>query len=99
MAGSLSFGGGYHRSTVDVAAAVAEKLLLPNFLTDLVTPVAELPFHLIGHSRGASLVGELAKKLGEQGVWVDQVTTLDPHPVDGVREPSGYSTTILAMRP
>jgi hypothetical protein len=87
VAGSLLFGG-YHRSTVDVAAAVAEKLLLPNFLTDLVTPVAELPFHLIGHSRGASLVGELAKELGERGVWVDQVTTLDPHPVDGVREPS-----------
>ncbi len=88
VAGTLSLGGGYHRSTVDVAAAVAEKLLSPNFLTDLVTPLAELPFHLIGHSRGASLVGELAKKLGERGVWVDQMTTLDPHPVDGVREPS-----------
>ena len=87
VAGSLSLGGGYHRSTVDVAAAVAEKLLSPNFLTDLVTPLAELPFHLIGHSRGASLVGELAKDLGERGVWVDQVTTLDPHPVDGVNEP------------
>ncbi len=87
VAGTLSLGGGYHRSTGDVAAAVAEKLLAPNFLTALATPLAELPFHLIGHSRGASLVGELAKKLGEAGVWVDQVTTLDPHPVDGVREP------------
>jgi hypothetical protein len=87
VAGSVTFGGGYHRSTVDVAAAVAQSLLAPNFLTGLATPLAELPFHLIGHSRGASLVGELAKKLGEQGVWVDQVTTLDPHPVDGVREP------------
>jgi pimeloyl-ACP methyl ester carboxylesterase len=87
VAGKLSFGVGYYRSTVDVAAAVAEKLLAPNFLVDLLTPLAELPFHLIGHSRGASLVGELAKDLGEQGVWVDQVTTLDPHPVDGVREP------------
>ncbi|MCC6124161.1 MAG: hypothetical protein IT426_04320 [Pirellulales bacterium] len=87
VAGSLSLGGGYHRSTADVAAAVAEKLVSPNFLTGLAAPAAELPFHLVGHSRGASLVGELAKKLGERGVWVDQVTTLDPHPVDGVREP------------
>jgi autotransporter-associated beta strand protein len=88
VAGSLPFGG-YHRSTVDVAAAVAEQLVVPNFLPDLPTPVAELPLHLIGHSRGASLVGELAKDLGAKGIWVDQVTTLDPHPVDGVREPFG----------
>ncbi len=88
VAGTLSLGGGYHRSTVDVAAAVAAKLVSTDFLLDLATPLAELPFHLIGHSRGASLVGELAKDLGAYGVWVDQVTTLDPHPVDGVREPS-----------
>ena len=88
VAGTVTFGGGRHRSTVDVAAAVAAKLVSANFLSDLATPLAELPFHLIGHSRGASLVGELAKDLGQYGVWVDEVTTLDPHPVDGVREPS-----------
>jgi hypothetical protein len=87
VAGTLTLGGGYHRSTVDVAAAVAEKLVSANFLSDFAAPLAELPFHLISHSRGASLVGELAKELGEHGVWVDQVTTLDPHPVDGEREP------------
>ena len=27
------------------------------------------------------MVGELAKDLGEQGLWVDQVTTLDPYPI------------------
>ncbi len=79
--------GGYYRSTIDVAAAVAEQLVSPGFLSDLGTPLAELPFHLLGHSRGASLVGELAHQLGLRGVWVDQVTTWDPHPVDGIREP------------
>ena len=88
VAGSLTFGGGYHRSTRDVAAAVAEQLVAPNFLQDFPYALAQLPFHLIGHSRGASLVGELARRLGERGIWVDQVTTLDPHPVDGIREPT-----------
>ena len=91
VAGSLTFGGGYHRSTRDVAAAVAAQLVVPGFLKDFAFPPAQLPFHLIGHSRGASLVGELARQLGERGVWVDQVTTLDPHPVDGIREPTFFS--------
>jgi hypothetical protein len=86
VAGSLPLGG-YTRSTIDVADAVAEAFASPNFLDDLATPIVELPLHLIGHSRGASLVAELARNLGEFGIWVDHVTTLDPHPVDGVREP------------
>jgi hypothetical protein len=88
VAGSFPFLTGV-RSTIDVAAAVAEVFATPNFLTDLTTPLAELPLHLIGHSRGGSLVGELAQELGERGIWVDHVTTLDPHPVDGVRDPFG----------
>ncbi|GAB6147321.1 hypothetical protein JCM12294_47680 [Desulfocicer niacini] len=40
------------------------------------------PIHLIGHSRGGSLMGALAEKLGEYGLWIDQVTFLDPHPID-----------------
>ncbi|MDB5324655.1 MAG: hypothetical protein JWM57_224, partial [Phycisphaerales bacterium] len=50
------------------------------------SPLAELPVHLIGHSRGASLVTALSQNLGKAGVWVDQVTSLDPHPVDGVND-------------
>src|SRR4051812_22378511 len=45
--------------------------------------LAALPMHLIGHSRGTSLMTVVAQRLGERGVWVDQLTSLDPHPVDG----------------
>jgi len=51
-------------------------------------PLAELPIHLIGHSRGGTLVTELARVLGEAGVWVDHVTMLDPHGVNLSRIPA-----------
>lgn len=46
------------------------------------------PVHLIGHSRGASVNTTIAQRLAEAEVWIDQFTTLDPHPVDGIRDPS-----------
>ena len=71
-------------STGEVAQAVASFVL--NGSIDGLRP-AEAPIHLIGHSRGGSLMAAVARILGEHGVWVDHVTTLDPHPVDGVNEP------------
>src|SRR5688500_13823829 len=97
VAGSFPFGG-YHRTTSDVGAAVAEKFLAAASIPDLAAPLAQLPLHLIGHSRGASLVSELARTLGTRGAWVDQVTYLDPHPVDGVRDPFGFDFDDAAMR-
>ncbi len=67
-------------STGEVAAVVSNYLLSAH--AD-VPPLAQLPLHFIGHSRGASLITALAQDLGRAGVWVDQVTSLDPHPVDG----------------
>lgn len=68
--------------TQDIATAVADRILNTNSWNFLAISgsIAQLPFHLIGHSRGGSLVASLAQTLGERGLWVDQVTTLDPHP-------------------
>ncbi len=64
-----------------VASQVLPFLLQDNQATGISHPLAELPIHLIGHSRGGSAVVELAELLGEQGIWVDHVTPIDPHPL------------------
>lgn len=62
----------------DVAAAIAPVIYESR---NGQKPVAELPLHLVGHSRGAGLVYELARLLGEKGIDVDHVTSLDAHPL------------------
>jgi hypothetical protein len=71
-------------STSDIAVSVVPSLLSTTFVPELGgRALAEFPIHLVGHSRGGSVVTEMARVLGAQGIWVDQVTTLDPHPVSG----------------
>jgi hypothetical protein len=39
--------------------------------------------HFMGHSRGACVNSETTRRFGLAGIEVDQVTMMDPHPVDG----------------
>ena len=64
-------------STLTIAEQVA------NYVFAGQTWIIDGSLHLIGHSRGASLITALANEFGERGVWVDQTTFLDAHPVDG----------------
>ena len=72
----------FNNSSTDIAWVTVPKLLSTTFLPELGgKSLAEFPIHLIGHSRGGSVVAEMARYLGAQGVWVDHLTTLDPHPL------------------
>ena len=81
-------------STTTIAQAAVNAVLATNLIPEMGgRPLAELPVHLIGHSRGGSVVTEMARLLGAEGIWVDQVTTLDPRPVSQFSDASVRSWT------
>jgi hypothetical protein len=57
-----------------IASAVAD------YMVD--ARLVEQQLHLAGPSRGASVISNLAAALGRRGVWIDQVTYIDPVPVN-----------------
>ncbi|NVO04144.1 MAG: T9SS type A sorting domain-containing protein, partial [Bacteroidetes bacterium] len=73
-----------------VAAVVAPKIYQSQ---NSQPALSELPIHLIGHSRGGGMVFEIARLLGLQGIEVEQVTALDPHPLTG-SDPQGLPVPI-----
>ena len=62
----------------------------------IAAPLAAVPIHLIGHSRGASVVSELARGLAQDGIWIDQMTTLDPHPTSPDPAVNVYNNVFFA---
>lgn len=71
----------FQPSTAQIAVPVASALRSTTLIPELGgRPLVELPLHLVGHSRGASMMAEVARLLGAEGIWVDHLTLLDPYP-------------------
>ena len=72
---------GFAEAAADALYAALRDPQLPGSFAgvDLLAP----DVHFIGHSRGAVVNSDCVERLAAAGVVIDQVTTLDPHPVDG----------------
>jgi hypothetical protein len=61
----------------------------PRFIDGAGQPIAGIALvddrdlHLLGHSRGAIVNSETVRRFAREGLTVDHVTSMDPHPVNG----------------
>jgi len=80
---SVDTGGtrGFAEAAADALYAALRDPWLPGNFEGVDLLASEL--HFIGHSRGAVVNSDCVERLAAAGLAVDQVTTLDPHPIDG----------------
>lgn len=69
-------------STSLAAARIVQSLFALDSEVGNTGALVQMPIYLVGQGRGGSVMVEVARQLAAQGIWVAQLTLLDPHPLD-----------------
>jgi hypothetical protein len=72
---------GFAEAAADALYAALRDPWLPGNFEGLDLLASDV--HFVGHSRGTVVNSDCVERLAAAGIAVEQVTTLDPHPVDG----------------